>query len=174
MKTRLIEALACVLFILASSGAGNGVFADTHDLTGKPLTSRIDYRFVGHLEQFDDDARLLVWEATIDGALTGKMKWWFVNPSPAPAAKFDGVSLSYYSARWEVWSQNELLLAGVSAGKTVFPDGADGVWDGHGVVTEARAEFETLEGRRIYETGPVVVGSNPPVSYAGSGMFVIY
>lgn len=174
MKTRLIEAFTCVLFILASSGAGKVVFADTHDLAGKPLTSRIDYRFVGHLEQLDDDGRLLVWEATIDGALTGEMKWWFVNPSPAPAANYDGVSLSYYSARWEIWSQNELLLAGESAGKTVFPDGAVGVWDGHGVVTEVRAGFETLDERRIYETGPVIVGSNPPVSYAGSGMFVIY
>jgi hypothetical protein len=174
MKVRLFDVLACVLLILVLSGSGLVAFAETQSVAAAPLTSQIDYRFVGHLERFDDDGRLLVWEATIDGSVKGNMKWWFASPPPVAGAEYDGVSLSFYSARWEIWSEDELLLAGESAGKTVFPTGADGVWDGHGIVTEARADFAALKGRRIYETGPVVVGSNPPVSYLGSGMFVIY
>ena len=56
----------------------------------------------------------------------------------------------------------------------LFQNDVNGIWDGHGVVTEARPEFITLLGNKIYETGPVVVGSNPPVSYAGIGLFVVY
>jgi hypothetical protein len=174
MKKKLLGASAFVLFIVVSSGMGKVVHADANVAAGEPRTSQIDYHFVGHLEKFDNYGRLLVWEAKIRGSFSGTMKWWFVNPSPVPAADYDGVKLSYYSARWEVWLDSELLLAGNSTGKTVFQNGANGVWDGHGVVTEARPEFITLVGNRIYETGPVVIGSNPPVSYAGSGLFVVY
>jgi hypothetical protein len=174
MKIRLLGAFVSFLFILLSSGTGKVVLADANVAAGEPLTSQIDYHFVGHVEEFDDDGRLLVWEAKIEGSFSGTMKWWFVSPPPVPAADYDGVNLSYYSARWEIWSDSELLLAGKSAGKTVFHNGANGVWDGHGVVTEARPEFITLVGNKIYETGPVVVGSNPPVSYTGIGLFVVY
>lgn len=174
MKTRLLGTFIFVLIVLVSAGTGRVVLADAHEVVGEPCTNRIDYHFVGHLKQFDDHGRLLVWEAKIDGAFSGTMKWWFVDPPPVPAAEYDGVNLSYYSARWELWAENELLLAGESAGKTAFHNGADGIWDGHGVVTEAQPELKTLVGSKVYETGPVVVGSNPPVSYAGSGMFVIY
>jgi hypothetical protein len=54
-------------------------------------------------------------------------------------------------------------------GKTVLPTGEDGMWDGHGVVTEGRRWFSPLKGRHIYETGPVI----KPEFY-GTGIFVIY
>ena len=174
MNTRLLCVISFVWFSLASSVVGKNALADAH-VAAEPLhTSRIDYHYVGHLEQLDDAGRLLVWEANVEGAFTGTMRWWFVNPSPVPTTNFDDGSLSFYEARWEIWSKGELVLAGDSAGKTVFRQGAAGIWDGNGVVTEARPGFNMLLGKRIYETGPVVVGSNPPVSYAGTGMFVIY
>ena len=174
MNIRPLCVLVFAWFFLASSVVGKVALADAHVAADPLHTSRIDYHFVGHLEQFDDAGRLLVWEANIDGAFAGTMRWWFVNPPPVPTTSFDDGSLSFYEARWEIWSEGELLLAGESAGKTVFRHAADGIWDGNGVVTEARPEFNMLLGNRIYETGPVVAGSNPPVSYAGNGMFVIY
>lgn len=138
------------------------------------LVSQIDYVFVAYLGQLDQEGRLLVWEATIGGDVNGEMKWWFEVPSPVAASSF-----SFYTGRWEVWSDGKLVLAGESAGKTVFPNGVypnapDGVWDGHGVVTEAYGRYGLLKGRRIYETGPVVIGETPPVSFHGTGMFTIY
>jgi len=82
--------------------------------------------------------------------------------------------VDYYAAKWEILVDGELVLAGESAGKTVWRDGADGIWDGHGIVMEARGDFSTLKGRKTYETGPVIKGSNPPVSFSGTGMFLIY
>ncbi len=137
------------------------------------LTSRIDYWFVGGAGTTDDEGRRLVWDATISGDFTGTAKWWF-GPSPAPAIQYDGARVAYYQARWEIWSDEavpELLLAGESAGKTVTPDGEDGWWDGHGVVTEASKEFNNLKGRHVSETGPVVWTSDP---WDGTGIFAIY
>lgn len=138
------------------------------------LTSKIDYWFVGHLGQTDDEGRLLVWEATVEGDVNGEMKWWFVNPPAIADVTFTSGSVSFYAARWELWIDGALLLAGNSAGKTVFAAGADGIWDGHGRVTEANGEFGQLHGRHIYETGPVLLGSEPPRSLKGTGAFVIY
>jgi hypothetical protein len=67
-----------------------------------------------------------------------------------------------------------LILAGESSGKTVFPDGVDGIWDGHGVVTEANGRYNRLKGRKVSETGTVLVGPTPPLSYTGTGLFTIY
>jgi len=138
------------------------------------LVSQIDYMFVGHLGQLDEEGRLLVWEGTIGGDINGQMKWWFELPAPVSGSPF-----SFYEGRWEVWKDGKLILAGESAGKTVFPGGVspdapDGVWDGHGVVTEADGKHSPLKARKIYETGPVVIGGTPPVSFFGTGMFVIY
>jgi hypothetical protein len=102
------------------------------------------------------------------------MKWWFVRPSPVSGTIFMGGQVGFYSARWEIWDGEELLLAGESAGKTVFPEGADGMWDGHGVVMEAGRRLNPLKGRKVYESGPVILGSAPPFTYTGIGMFVIY
>jgi hypothetical protein len=139
----------------------------------RQLFNTIDYVFVGHREEFDREGRLLVWVATVEGAFSGRMKWWSTADPPAPVYEQAGAVIAFYSARWEISSDDRSLLAGESAGKTVFPQGADGIWDGHGVVTEAQADLEALIDRRIHETGSVIVGSNPPLSYAGHGIFVI-
>jgi hypothetical protein len=150
------------------------VIADDGDVPNARLIGAIEYTFVGHLEQTDDDGRLLVWEASIAGDIAGEMKWWFVDPAPVSSRTYIGGKVTFYAARWELWVGEQLALAGESAGKTVFPNGSDGMWDGHGVVTEANGEFKELKGRKIFETGPVILGSNPPVSFSGTGMFQIY
>lgn len=76
--------------------------------------------------------------------------------------------------KWLVVLCVALPVAAACAGKTVFPDGEDSVWDGHGVITDTDDEHRSLLGRKIYETGPVLIGAEPPVSLSGSGMFVIY
>ena len=138
------------------------------------FVGQVDYWFVGHLGQTDSKGRLLVWEATIEGVVAGKMKWWFVNPPEIAEVAVAHGRVSFYTARWEVWGEGELLLAGESAGKTVFSEDADGMWDGHGRVTEAVGRFSDLIGRQIYETGPVILGSDPPKSFKGTGAFVVY
>jgi hypothetical protein len=149
-------------------------FADDGGVRRGTRTSEINYWFVGDQGEWDEEGRLLVWAGTISGDINGEMKWWFVMPSPVTGGPFVGGEVAYYSARWEIWDGEELLLAGGSAGKTVFPAGADGMWDGHGIVTEAGKGFNSLKGSKVYETGPVIIGPNPPFSYAGTGMFLIY
>ena len=139
-----------------------------------PLRSRIDYHFVGHQEQTDDAGRVLVWEANVDGDLNGTLKWWFVSPPPVPEVAYSGGRISYYAARWELWQNGELALAGESSGKTDFRDNMDGLWDGHGRVTEGNGEYESLTGRGMYESGPVLLGTEPPITFAGTGVFVVY
>lgn len=171
-RFRLLWTSFCLGSIIAL--AGSVAFAADKAVPNGRLVSQIDYFFVGHLGQLDQEGRLLVWEGSVAGDFEGAMKWWFEIPSPVQGSPFP-----FYAARWEIWSDGKLLLAGESAGKTVFPDGLypnapDGVWDGHGVVTEASGQFSWLKGRRIYETGPVGVGDTPPVSFFGTGMFLVY
>jgi hypothetical protein len=142
----------------------------------RPLTGEIVYVFVGHLGETDDEGRTLIWEGTIQGDISGTMKWWF-GPSPAPGQNYLGGTVAYYAGRWEIWDHEgqNLLLAGESAGKTVSPITAegerlDGMWDGHGVVTEARGRFNPLKGRHIYETGPVIWD----FPFYGTGIFTIH
>jgi hypothetical protein len=168
MKTKVVLLLLCLVVLTLT----HAVPMAKSSSSSSALTSAIEYWFVAHLGEMDDEGRLLVWEGTIDGDITGTMKWWF-GWSP-PDGVYLGGWVAYYTARWEIWDGEELLLAGESAGKTVFPDGADGMWDGHGVVTEASKGFNPLKGRKVYETGPVLMGSDPPVSFSGAGMFVIY
>ena len=141
---------------------------------GVLLNGALDLTYAGYLEKRDGDGRLLVWEGSVGGDFAGAIKWWFVDPSPIASDTYKGGTVNYYEARWEVWVGEKLVLAGKSAGKTVTPDQSDGMWDGHGVVTEAHGEFEQLKGYRVYETGPVIYGSNPPDSLTGTGMFQIY
>lgn len=138
------------------------------------LIGRIEYRFVGHQQQTDASNRLLVWEAVAEGDLNGEMKWWFVVPPPVDEVAYTDGRITFYSARWELWGDGELLLAGESAGKTDFRGDADGLWDGHGRVTEAAGQYRHLLGHAIYETGPVLLGTEPPVSFTGTGMFLVY
>jgi hypothetical protein len=66
------------------------------------------------------------------------------------------------------------LNAGESAGKTVIPDGEDGIWDGHGIVMKTDNDLGSLKGRKIYETGTVIMPSDPDTPSTGAGMFLIY
>lgn len=169
-----VRALTRTLLVLLALQVTQTALAESENMPGKTLTSTISYWFVGHLGQTDDEGRLLVWEATIDGDLQGKMKWWFVTPPPAADVPYVGGRVTFYAARWELWSDEKLLLAGESAGKTDFPDGADGLWDGHGRVTAANGRYKPLKGRLIYETGPVILGPEPPKTFSGTGLFLIY
>ena len=162
-----------ILFGLIIALSGSATFAKGHVVSDGKLTGQIAYNFVAHLDQTDAEGRVLVGEATVTGDLAGNMKWWF-GPSPVKNSPF-----SYYSGRWELWKEGELLLAGESAGKTVFPGGLapgapDGIWDGHGIVTEAHGKYSPLKGQKIYETGPVTIGDAPPETFSGIGMFMIY
>jgi hypothetical protein len=132
------------------------------------LTNTIEYSFVGQREIHDEQGRLLVWEAAVDGEIGGEMRWWFYDPPPLPATEHASARITYYRARWEILSDGNALVAGESIGKTVFTTDSHGVWDGQGVVTEAQPGFEFLIGSKIYETGPVVVGST------SRGLFVMY
>jgi hypothetical protein len=173
LKKNLCLILLLVAFLASPLTAP--VLADHGFVRGEQLRCEIDYWYVGHLGIYDDEGRKLIWEGTISGDVTGTMKWWF-GPSPASTPPFEGGSVSYYSARWEIWDDIEtvLLLAGESAGKTVFPTGEDGMWDGHGVVTEAHGWYNPLKGCHIYETGPVIICGDPPPLPYGTGIFVIY
>jgi hypothetical protein len=154
--------------------ATHTALAESRFTFGETLTSTINYRFVGHLEQTDDEGRLLVWEATIDGDMQGTLKWWFVTPPPVAETRYANGRATFYAARWELWNDEEVLLAGESAGKTVFGDGGDGTWDGHGRVTVANGRYAPLKGRSVYESGPVILGAEPPMTLSGTGMFLIY
>ena len=174
MKIKSARKLTPVMLVLSMTLAGAIAFADDADVSGALLAGALDLTYVGHLEKTDDDGRLLVWEGSIAGDFAGTIKWWFVNPSPVASAEYMGGKVDYYEARWEIWVGKKLVLAGKSAGKTVTPDQSDGMWDGHGVVTEAYGKFARFERHKVYETGPVIYGSNPPISLTGTGMFQIY
>ena len=174
MKIKAVSVLTSLLLVLSMTVAGTTAFAGDNAVPDGRLTSQIDYEFVGHHNIWDEEGRLLVWQGTIEGDIAGEMRWWFEIPSPVIAPPYTGGRAAFYAARWEIWNAGELLLAGDSAGKTVFPDAADGFWDGHGVVTKAGRRFNALKGRKIYETGPVILGLNPPLTYTGTGMFLIY
>ena len=165
MRSKIFTSLFAILF---------STFVLAQNDTGALLNGALDLTYVGHLEKTDDDGRLLVWEGSIGGDFAGKINWWFIDPSPIASDTYKGGSVNYYEARWEIWVGEELVLAGESAGKTVTPDQSDGMWDGHGVVTEAYGKFARLKGHKVYETGPVIYGSNPPISLTGTGMFQIY
>jgi len=175
MKIKTVSVLTSLLLVLSMTLAGAPAFADKGVVPTGQLISQIDYEFVGHLGLWDAEGRLLVWQGNIRGDVTGEMKWWVVvQPPPVDDSPYDAGVLGFYAARWEIWNAGELLLAGESAGKTVFPDGADGIWDGHGVVTEAKGKLNRLKRRKISETGTVILGTDPPMSLSGAGMFLIY
>lgn len=138
------------------------------------VSAHVDYRFVGDRGEVDAEGRRLVFEATVEGDVTGVMRWWFGESAPAPRMDYDGGFTDYYEARWELRDGGELVLAGESAGKTFYLDGEAGIWDGHGVVTEGYGPHAELVGRHYYETGPVVDGPNPPVTMHGTAMIVIH
>ena len=163
-----------VVLALSMTLAGALAFAGDADTPDALFTGALDLTYAGHLEKTDDDGRLLVWEGSVGGDFGGTIRWWFINPSPIASTTHIGGKVNYYEARWEIWVDETLVLAGQSAGKTVAADQSDGIWDGHGIVTEAYGKFARLKGRKVYETGPVIYGSDPPLSLTGTGMFQIY
>ena len=63
-----------------------------------------------------------------------------------------------------------MLLAGDSSGVTASPPDKDGIWNGHGKVTEAYGEeFEDWIGRQTHEAGSVIW----VFPFSGSGTFRI-
>ncbi|MDJ0941554.1 MAG: hypothetical protein QNJ00_17455 [Woeseiaceae bacterium] len=174
MKPNSILTLTPVLVLLLVMLPGLTIFADDSDVLEKPLTSRIEYRSVDHLGEQDDEGWVLAWKASVSGDLTGELRYWFPETPPVPEGAYSGGKVGYYLAKWELWNGEELILAGESAGKTVIPDGEDGIWDGHGIVMEANGDLRSLKGRKIYETGTVIIPSDPAVPSSGSGMFLVY
>jgi hypothetical protein len=174
MNGRITRNGVKVLLILVIALLNLLAFAASADDEKEQLVGKIDYRFVGHLEKSDNQGRLLVWQGTIEGDLNGEIRWWFERPTPVPNVEYTGGAISFYSAYWEILKDGKMVLAGQSAGKMVFPDNTDGIWDGNGVVTRADRDHRQFKGRKIAETGAVVTGSNPPVSFSGSGMFQVY
>ena len=168
-----MKSIKTILLCLALTIPFSTVSAEQFTLPEGQLVNNIDYEFKGHLGIFDEEGRLLVWEGNIWGDLNGYMKWWVVVPGPVPGYDFDNGSFSYYTARFEFYNEmDKLMLAGQSSGKTVFPaaENGDGVWDGVGVVTEAKGRYSPLKGRKIYETGPVSLDGGLPY---GFGMMTI-
>ncbi len=67
MKIKAIFAFLSVVLVLALTPATPMAESSS---SSSALTSKIDYWFVGHLGQTDDEGRLLVWDATIEGDVT--------------------------------------------------------------------------------------------------------
>ena len=174
MKAGGAYKLIALAIAFSAAGIAPSAAMGSDESDAAQLIGRIEYRFVGHLQQTDASNRVLAWEAIAEGDLNGTMKWWFVVPPPVDEVAYSDGRVTFYRARWELWADGELLLAGHSAGKTDFRGGADGLWDGHGRVTEAAGQYRHLLGHDIYETGPVLQGAEPPASYTGTGMFLVY
>lgn len=174
MKISFARYLAPVILVTSMTLAPVPASADDADGTGALLTGALDLTYVGHLEKTDGEGRLLVWEGRVGGDFAGNIRWWFVDPSPEASTEYLGGRVDYYRARWEIRVGDKLVLAGESAGKTVTVDESDGMWDGHGIVTEAYGKFARFKGYKVYETGPVIYGSDPPSTLTGTGMFQIY
>ena len=174
MKFITTLARAPLLILLFACLPEPAAIADGHTETSSPITIQIEYWSVGELDERDDDGWLLAWKAKASGDLTGEMRWWFPETPPAPEGSYSHGEVGYYVARWEFWIGDELILAGKSAGKTVIPDGEDGIWDGHGTVMTTNDDLSSRKGRRIYETGIVVMPTDPEVKSSGTGMFVIF
>lgn len=174
MSVRMVLGPMCMLLATALQAQAQSA-SSSAILPRETLVSEIEYQYAGNLGLIDDQGRKLVWVGTIKGDLNGTMRWWF-GPAPTKKVTYNGGSVSYYAGRWEIWDEEgeNLLLAGESAGKTVTPTGIDGMWDGHGVVTEASGRLNVLKGSRIYETGPVQKPSEPDVPLYGRGIFLIY
>ena len=174
MKLNSVVAPMLLLILLLMMLSGPTAFADDDVVIMGPLTCQIEYWSVGHLDERDDDGWLLAWKGNVSGDLTGELRYWFPESPPVPEGTYSGGKVGYYLARWELWNGEELILAGESAGKTVIPDGEDGIWDGHGIVMSTASDLSSLKGRKIYETGTVIMPSDLAAPSTGAGMFLVY
>ena len=180
MKSKATGLLTCLVIGLVMALPGTTVIADDDDDSDRAkargvTASQADYWFVGHLGQTNDEGMPLIWEGVVSGAINGEGKWYFAVVPPV----VEDPVFFFYEAKWEIWKDGKLVLAGESAGKTVFREGVapgaeTGVWDGHGVVTFAKGKYRRFKGLKIYESGPVHMGDVPPVTFYGTGMILFY
>lgn len=174
MRLNSVTAPNYLLVLLLMMLSGPVAVAGNDAVIRGPITCQIEYWSVGHLGERDDDGWLLAWKGNVSGDLTGELRYWFPESPPVPEGTYSGGKVGYYLARWELWNGEELVLAGESAGKTVIPDGEDGIWDGHGIVLRTDSDLSSLKGRKIYETGTVIMPSDPDAPSTGAGMFLVY
>jgi len=111
------------------------------------LNCTTEYDFAGHLGIFDAEGRLLGWIGEIHGDIEGVIKWWMVVPMNTTG------QASHFEARFEIWKDGELLLAGDEEGKTNVRHEKNTVWQANGIVTEASQKFEEWIGRQVHESG---------------------
>ncbi len=166
--------LLLLLLLPSTTGCAAEPVDSPNSAQAGPLFNQIEYRFAGDRDEVDSAGWRLLWVATIDGDLSGEARWWFEEPNPIADVALGQGSIAYYEARWEIHIDDEVVLAGRSGGKTVTVTGGDGIWDGHGVVTEASTPYQAYVGRRTYETGPVILGDDPPSTSWGRGLFTIH
>ena len=114
------------------------------------LTDTTIYQFVGALEIFDAQGRLLAWQGTVSGDIVGVIKWWMVGESMSYTGQ-----ASHYGDRFEIWDagEEELLLAGDEAGTTTARHGKNSNWRTNGTVTEVGPGFEDWLGRTEHAEG---------------------
>ena len=87
MSINVVCRLTQLLLVLFIAQTTQKALAESISIPDERFTGEINYWFVGHLGQTDDEGRTLTWEATIEGDAKGKIKWWFVNPAPASTEK---------------------------------------------------------------------------------------
>ena len=149
------------------------VFATTAGVNAAPpVNATTEYAFVGHLEQFDDEGRLLAWEGTISGDIEGVIRWWMVVPFSITG------QVTHFEEKWEIWDGDEddavLCLEGYNAGTTTNRPGKTGVWRSNGMVTKvgpACPELDEWLGGHMHESGEfswIVQGEFPE---KGTGIF---
>ncbi len=166
-KVMPVHTLA-LLLVLSTVLVADAAIGDQE--TAPPLRCTITYDFVGHLGQFDDEERLLVWDGKIHGDIEGVILWWVDLTRKQVIGQ-----ASHYAARWEIWDlADNLLLAGDSAGTTrvPLPLGEDGIWRGKGKVTEASTGFEDWLGRQEHSEGHFTWAA-PGLPDHGDGTFRI-
>lgn len=147
------------------------VFATTAGVNAAPpLKATTEYAFVGHLEQFDAEGRLLAWEGTTSGDIEGKIRWWMVVPFSVTG------QVTHFVEKWQILDDAGLvvILEGYNAGTTTNRPGKSGVWRSNGIVTYVNPDFPELAewlGRHMHESGEfswIVPGEFP---FEGTGIF---
>jgi hypothetical protein len=173
MKKILIGIAALALLVVSTATARDNA---------PWLKSDVTYKFVfgqGYTNLSYNPAWDLAWEGTIEGNVTGVIRWWI---------NFGEAGYPNYVGRWEVLAclpdypidcafNAQVIMAGYSAG-TNFPP-VDGIaeWSGKGVVTfvnPAFLQYAKWFGRRTTEGGwyNFAFDEGPP-NY-GEGTFMIY
>jgi len=115
-----------------------------------PLHCTMDYIFVGHLQIFDDDGRILAWEGTVSGAINGEIKWYmFILDKKCPQVTH------FADDRWYIFDSEtgELLLKGDEKGTTTIRHGKNSVWRANGIVLETNGDFAIWLGRHVHMGG---------------------